>query len=292
MPVRNRLRSTMLRKAFTTNSKVLDSVRNDPILTRRLDSEAQRAYQNTSEHLYGKLTTQQNGVVSIEERPPLLFHPAYDLVADAQEFMTRYSKSLREDHCTLLRRFRAVDAAIKVVGVGSVGTRCFVVLMLDERDRPLFLQVKEARRSVLEDFSTDSQWLNNGERVVAGQRLLQAVSDIFWGWSSSPTGRDYYVRQLRDMKMTANLDTFNASALARYGRLCGATLARAHAKAGGSARIAGYLGTNDAFDLAIGKYAVAYADRVERDYDVFRAAARRGEIPTEVPDSLTETKID
>ncbi len=274
-----------------TFAKVLNAARDDRRLSQQLQAGAQRAYRSTSEHVFAKLTAERNGQVGIEDRPPLLFHPNYDLLAVADEFTKLYTQTLREDQQLLLKRFHAVDAAIKVVGVGSVGTRCFVVLLLDELNRPLFLQIKEARRSVLEDYAGTSPWPNHGERVVAGQRLLQAVSDIFLGWSRGPSGRDYYVRQLRDMKISVDLELFDANALTRYAALCGATLARAHAKAGGSAAIAGYLGTRDTFDVAVAKYAFAYADQVERDYETFRKAAQRGEIVTETAVPLAENAM-
>src|SRR5262249_24694722 len=151
---------------------------------------------------------------------------------------------------------RIVDAALKVVGVGSVGTRCFVVLFAGEQNEPFFLQVKEARPSVLENQvgQPASPWPNHGERVVAGQHMMQAASDIFLGWSRGPNGRDFYVRRLRDMKVAFEVDMFDASTLALYGQLCGAALARAHAKAGRAAQIAGYLGYSDAFDRAVDDY--------------------------------------
>ena len=271
-----------------TFAKVLSSARDDRRLSQHLQAGAERAQRSTSEHVFGKLTAERNGEVGIVDRPPLLFHPNYDLLSAADEFLKIYAQTLHEDQRSLLRRFRAVDAAIKVVGVGSVGTRCFVALLLDELDQPLFLQMKEARRSVLEDYAGESPWRNHGERVVVGQRLLQAVSDIFLGWSRGASGRDYYVRQLRDMKISAELELFDATVMSRYATLCGGTLARAHAKAGAAAAIAGYLGRSNAFDVAVAKYAVAYADQVERDYEAFAEAVQRGEFATETSASLAE----
>ena len=190
----------------------------------------------------------------------------------AKPFLDSYATTLREDVRSLFSRRRFVDAALKVVGVGSVGTRCLVVLMLGEQNEPVFLQVKEARDSVLADPSRPPRWPNNGERVVVGQRAMQAASDIFLGWSHGPNGRDFYVRQLRDMKMSVDVSVMRPAGLNFYGILCGQTLARAHAKAGGASRIAGYLGRSESFDTAIGRYAVAYADQAERDYEAFRRA--------------------
>jgi uncharacterized protein (DUF2252 family) len=271
--------------------ELVEQAKGDRRLQRLLDRDIRRAQTDTSEHVYGKITTIVNGATRFIDRPPLLSHPSQDLHTLGRAFLKRYGTTLREDFRALLGRFRLVDAALKVVGVGSVGTRCYIVLLLGEHDEPLFLQVKEARRSVLEMHAGPSPWHNQGERVVAGQHLMQAVSDIFLGWARGPEGRDFYVRQLHDMKVAAELDQMDASELALYGRLCGAALARAHAKAGQAPPISGYLGSSDAFDDAIDKYARAYADQVERDYESFRAAARSGRIRTETSGSLVETMI-
>jgi len=165
------------------------------------------------------------------------------------------------------------------------------VLLLDEHGEPLFLQIKEATASVLEPHHGPSPWKQNGERVVAGQRLMQAASDIFLGWARGPRGRDFYVRQLRDMKLSAQLERYDPTIFTVYVEFCGEALARAHAKAGQAPTISGYLGKNAAFDEAITNYAVGYADQVERDYETFRTAARNGLIATETSGSLTETMI-
>jgi len=168
-----------------------------------------------------------------------------------------------------------------VVGVGSVGTRCYVALFCGDQDDHLFLQVKEARPSVLEGLVGPSPFTNNGERVVVGQRLMQSASDIFLGWASGVHGHDFYVRQLRDMKITPDLTGYTPRILAAYGHLCGRTLARAHAKSGDAATIAGYLGGANIFDKAIADYAVAYADQVEKDFDTFGATIPAGRFPVE-----------
>ena len=196
-------------------------------------------------------------------------------------FFKSYAKTLRWSSQILFARLRLIDAAFKVVGVGSVGTRCYVALMLGEQNEPVFLQVKEARKSVLAGFAGPSPWHDEGERVVVGQRLLQTASDIFLGWAKAKDNRFYYVRQLRDMKASVDIASMNARALEVYASLCGQTLARAHAKAGGAPRIAGYLGKSQAFEAAIGRYAIAYADRTEQDYESFRHAAASGRIRTE-----------
>jgi uncharacterized protein (DUF2252 family) len=167
------------------------------------------------------------------------------------------------------------------VGVGSVGTRCFIVLLDASHSKdPLLLQIKEAQASVLEPHLGRSRFHNAGRRVVSGQRLLQSASDIFLGWSSE-AGHDYYVRQLRDMKATADLEAVSGADLLDYAALCGWVLARAHARSGDPALIAGYLGKGEVFDEAVAAFAVAYADQTEKDYKVFRAAVRSGRLPAD-----------
>jgi len=272
---------------------IRQAVEGDRQLRRLLDADIKRAQRSTSEHVYGKITMEVAGETRITDQPPLLFHPQFDLLTASREFFDAYAQTLREDHRSLLQRYRLVDAALKVVGVGSVGTRCLVVLFVGEQHEPFFLQVKEARRSVLEHHAGQppSPWRNHGERVVAGQHMMQAASDIFLGWSRGPNRRDFYVRQLRDMKVSFELEQLDARGLTLYGQLCGAALARAHAKAGQTARIAGYLGTSEAFDDAVCRYSLAYADQVERDYAAFQAAVRRGEVETETTGSIIETMI-
>jgi uncharacterized protein (DUF2252 family) len=184
----------------------------------------------------------------------------------------RYRSSLSDERRGLLARFRPVDAR-KVVGVGSVGTRCYVVLLLGERndDDPLLLQVKQATASVLEPYAGRSRYRHPGHRVVNGQRLLQTASDIFLGWTGDGVA-DYYIRQLWDMKGGIHLETLAPDDLAPYGRLCGWVLARAHARSGDASAIAGYLGSSDRFDQAVATFAEAYADQTEADYAAFSAA--------------------
>jgi len=169
---------------------------------------------------------------------------------------------------------------MKVVGVGSVGTRCYLSLYLADEDDPLFLQVKEARRSVLESPRGKSRYQHQGLRVVEGIHVMQAASDIFLGWART-RGHDYYVRQFRDMKVSAEVETFRPSTLVGYADMCGWALARAHAKSGDAAMITGYLGSTVQFDDALAQYSKAYADQAERDYETFQAAIRTGRLSTE-----------
>ncbi len=260
--------------------------------TKQVATDARRAQKQTAEHVFQKVTTKAGGTPRIIDQPPLIYHPqAEGLHVATRAFLMKYAATLREDYQALFARFRYLDAAIKVVGVGSVGTRCFMVLLQGEHSDPLFLQLKEARKSVLQPYVGRSPWQNEGERVVAGQRLMQAVSDIFLGWARGPAGRDYYVRQLRDMKVSLDLESLAAGHLVLYARLCGAALARAHAKAGKAPEIAGYLGSSGAFDDALGQYATAYAGQVERDYETFRDATRTGRLKTETSGTPIEVMI-
>ena len=196
-------------------------------------------------------------------------------------FLQNYFPSVPDDRKGLLARYRILDVARKVVGVGSVGTRCWVVLMQgNEIDDPLFLQVKEAQASVLAPYAGASGYANDGQRVVVGQRIIQGAPDIFLGWGEAD-GHHFYVRQLRDMKGGADLDreTATVEGLPHYSALCGWALALAHAKSGDPAMLAGYLGKSGVIDEAIARFAVSYADQTEKDHKVLAAAARQGRIP-------------
>jgi hypothetical protein len=193
-----------------------------------------------------------------------------------------YRSSVRDDVKALLDRYTYVDAAIKVVGVGSVGTRCLIVLLQGaDEDDLLFLQVKEARRSVLEPYLSVSHYAHHGERVVAGQRLMQSASDAFLGWATGPLKRHYYWRQLRDWKGSADIEQLNERTLLRYGTLCAWTLAKAHARSGDRVAIAAYLGSSARFEEALTTFAMAYADRNEQDFAALAAAAADGRIIAE-----------
>jgi uncharacterized protein (DUF2252 family) len=204
--------------------------------------------------------------------------------------MTR-DVTLPADRRVLIDRYELVDAAFKVVGVGSVGTHSYMTLLMADVDDPLFLQVKQALPSVLEGPTGCATCENNGERVVIGQRVMQSASDIFLGWTRGPQGEDFYVRQLRDQKVAPDLATTTEGSLALYAKLCGQALARAHAKSGKAAEISGYLGSGKNFDYAVSDYAISYADQVEKDYEAFRVAVRAGRFPTETSASAIETAI-
>jgi uncharacterized protein (DUF2252 family) len=243
-----------------------------------------------------KLTRIVDGRPRIISDPPLLV-PIDELLpeqadrtgfaAQLRDLIAKYRRTLETDRRILLEQFEFADMARKVVGVGSVGTRCWIVLMLgrDESD-PLFLQVKEAEASVLSRFVGASKYANQGQRVVAGQRLMQASSDIFLGWQRTEAGldgrpRDFYVRQLRDWKFSLTIETMVPHGMRIYGQLCGWTLARAHARSGDRIAIASYLGGSAVFDKAIARFAAAYADQNERDYRVLVDAVASGRITAE-----------
>jgi uncharacterized protein (DUF2252 family) len=279
--------------ARITFADLLEEAANDPKILKRLRKAVEKATQNTSEHVFHKVTTAVDGKPRIADQPPLLYHgdpSEYDIERDMVPFLANYRSTLPRDRQALFDRFQLVDTAHKVVGVGSVGTRCYVALFAGNQDDHLLLQVKEARPSVLEGRADRTPFANNGERVVTGQRLMQSASDIFLGWSRGPGG-DCYVRQLRDMKLAPNLAGCTPALLAAYAGLCGSTLARAHAKSGDAATITGYLGNGTVFDEAIAHYAEAYADQVEKDYDQFKAAIRAGRFPIETLPSETEQAV-
>ncbi len=219
----------------------------------------------------------------IKDNPPLIFHEqrsrskeARDNVLDA---LNMYRGTLADPYRVLLDRFRLYDIAIKVVGVGSVGTFCAVTLFMAAANDPLFLQVKQANASVLEPYAGKSVYSNHGQRVVMGQRLMQAASDIMLGWTEGMLGgRHFYLRQLHDVKLSVIMETMDSETLRAYAKLCGWTLARAHARSGDASMISGYLGNSGVFDEAVTKFAVAYADQTERDYRELRKAVREGRL--------------
>jgi uncharacterized protein (DUF2252 family) len=251
---------------------------------------AAKARTRDSLQALSKLGERVDGQYRIVSQPPIVvpardLQTTYVLSADQMERAIReqyrgYRASLRDDQRQLLERFQFVDMARKVVGVGSVGTRAFIVLLQgrDQQD-PLFLQVKEATRSVLEGHLRKSRYKQPGERVVRGQRMMQAASDIFLGWTKGvQDDRYFYWRQLRDMKASAEVETMTPVALALYAQICGWTLARAHARSGDPIAIAAYLGEDDQFDRSISDFAKRYADQNELDYQAFADAVRSGRL--------------
>ena len=257
-------------------------------LRQQFDDAISRAQKNTNEKVFYKITQQVMGKFEIMDQPPLVYHAqnVQESLSFVDQFLTSYRDTLQDDRRWLFNQFKAVDVALKVVGVGSVGTRCYVVLLLNSKEEPLFIQVKEARQSVLQPFTAPSQYAHNGQRVVEGQRLVQAASDIFLGWSTGSAGRHFYLRQLRDKKLAPDVEHFDKELLGAYAKLCGRMLARAHAKTGDGGLISSYMGKSDVLDEAISKFALAYADQTERDYAEFLKLIKsgklvKGEEPTE-----------
>jgi len=241
----------------------------------------EKAIRETAEHVFPRITDDADGAPRIKDRPPLVYHPrSYARRSkEIKEIFHCYRQTLPEERRVVLDRYQILDIARKVVGVGSVGTRCAVILLMAGKNDPLFLQFKEALPSVLEEYAGKSRYRNHGERVVTGQRMLQSASDIFLGWTRDDEGRDYYFRQFRDMKMTIEVEDMTKGDWLEYVEICGWTLARAHARTGDTARIAGYLGKNDSFDEAIAKFASAYADQTERDHAALVRAIKAGRLP-------------
>jgi uncharacterized protein (DUF2252 family) len=252
----------------------------DAAVRKRTEANLAKFRTRDSLQAFDKLTHLVDGQRRIISDPPLI-EPVdevvhgieHDQLLDQLRHLVRsYRRTLQSDRRHLLEEFQVADLARKVVGVGSVGTRAWIVLMLGKDDSdPLFLQAKEAQASVLEDFVGHTDRRSHGERVVHGQHLMQAASDIFLGWDRAEgfdgMERDFYVRQLRDWKGSANVETMTPQTLAVYARLCGTTLARAHARSGDRIAIASYLGNGTAFDTAIATFSEAYADQNERDYN-------------------------
>jgi hypothetical protein len=258
---------------------------------RKFQRSVDKARAKDSMRALGKLTTVVEGERRIVGDPPLIVRIA-DLVPPAESeqvqdyvrgLIRMYRRTLSGDRRRLLERFRYVDIARKVVGVGSVGTRTWIVLLLGrDDDDPLFMQAKEAQPSVLEPFLGKSRFGNSGQRIVEGQRLMQAASDIMLGWLRTPgldgVERDFYIRQLWDSKFSPPVEVMSPTTMSAYGELCAWTLARAHARSGDSIAVAAYLGTSDVFDRSLARFAELYADQNERDFNALRDAADSGRV--------------
>ena len=254
---------------------------------KRISKDAAKARGRDSQRALGKLTETVDGRIQILSQPPLLV-PLRDMAADQdpealreliQASFAGYIDTLLPDRSHLLHRFEVLDLALKVVGVGSVGTRCFVVLLRGrDNGEPLFLQIKEATESVLEGHLPQSEFEHAGQRVVTGQRLMQATTDAFLGWSEARSGPQYYWRQFHDMKGSANVAAMDPDQLGYYGAVCGWTLAHAHARSGDGIAINAYLGKGRAMDKAVADFALAYAEQNERDYQAFSQAIADGRI--------------
>jgi hypothetical protein len=240
-----------------------------------------------ADDIFPNLVDSVNGSHFIKDQYPTIFHPkgyAPGQVLDSvKKSLIAYRSSLVPAYQKLFDRYELLDAAIKVVGVGSVGTYCWVLLLSASENDPFFLQVKQANASVLEAYAGKSEFANHGQRIVNGYRLMQPFSDIFLGWTEGELeGRQFFVRQLRDMKISARVNTFNEELMTTYAEWCGWALALSHARSGDPLVISGYMGSGDVFDKAIANFAVSYADQNEKDYAKFRIAIRDGKISAEM----------
>jgi uncharacterized protein (DUF2252 family) len=290
--VRECLRSYRERMHVFATSSILDvwyARIDESVLADLIDGAAVRAARSASASLEKSSdarvcptdATRADGSLAIADEIPKVFHPTDrdDYEAAIRGIVRVYAETLSFERRVLFERFRLLDAAYKVVGVGSVGTRCSVLLFAASTGETLWLQTKEARASVFERYRLPSDFASHAERVVAGQRLMQSSSDIFLGCASAPDGRQFYVRQLHDMKTSPNVDAMDAGDLRRYAGVCAWALARAHARASGrAASIAGYLGRSFAFDDAVAHFARAYADQNQKDFEALGAARDDGRI--------------
>jgi uncharacterized protein (DUF2252 family) len=267
-------------------SKVMASV-HDKVTRARLRKRVQKEEARTvTEHDFPILAEASGGKYVIKDNPPLIHHHQLLDLAESRDNISRvfarYRESLPDDRKVLLDRYQLMDMALKVVGVGSVGTLCAIALMMAADDDPLFLQIKQAGPSVLESHAGKSAYENHGQRVVVGQRMMQSASDLFLGWTHGKEGRHFYIRQLRDMKMKPLVEVFNPTTMDDYATLCGWTLAQAHARSGDPAAIAGYIGKSNVFDGAVMRFSVTYADLAEQDHAAFMQAIRKGQIDVQV----------
>ena len=237
---------------------------------------------SVAEHDFPVLADTASESVTIKDNPPLIYHwqqlGKNEYVANLREGFARYRRSLPEERRAVLDRFEIKDMAIKVVGVGSVGTTCGILLLMAGENDPLFLQIKEANASVLEPYAGKSIYPNHGERVVRGCLLMQSASDLLLGWTEGKLGRQFYVRQLKDMKTKILLELFGLADMIEYAGICGFTMARAHARSSEAALISGYLGQSDSFDKAIAAFSIAYADQSEKDHAALMKAVRKGDL--------------
>jgi len=265
------------------DNKMLITVEHDAKARQKRERSSAEAHASMTRFHYPKITDVVDGHRRLVDRKSLIFHPPAN--SDAEERLNAlFFNAYHDSQPAHLRRlfdrnnYRLMDFAFKVVGVGSVGTRCYVALFLADVKDPLFLQIKEARASVLEPYAGNSEYDHNGQRIVVGQHLMQSASDIFLGWTTGDDGRHYYLRQLRDRKYSVLPDNHEPKEMARYADACGWALARAHAKGGDAAMVSGYLGQSDAFDQALGRFAVAYADQNAADYKALKQAVNSGRV--------------
>lgn len=289
------VRSYRERMAEFSAMRVLDvwyaSVELEKLIPTIEDKEARKRIQkrlakarvrSVLEHDFPDLVTIAGAGPTIKDSPPLIYHLREsgddNFAAIIRKAFADYRETLLEHRRRLLDRYEIKDLAVKVVGVGSVGTACAVMLLMAGGRDPLFLQVKEARPSVLEAYAGKSSYSNHGQRIVIGCQLMQSASDLFLGWTEGRAGRQFYIRQLRDMKIKPLVEVFSATVMIQYAELCGWILSRAHARSGDAAQISGYLGKGETFDQAIADFSIAYADQCEKDHATLERAVRSGQL--------------
>jgi len=268
---------------FSIDAEALIETVEDDIAKQRAHKRAAKARdRDVLDEDFPELVTFEGGKHRIRDNPPLIYHlqgveaEGYDALV--REAFEGYRATLPDDRRALLDRYELKDIAMKVVGVGSVGTRCSIMLLMGGADDPLFLQVKEARASVLEPYAGQSIYPNHGQRVAMGQRQMQSATDIFLGWTGSERGYHLYIRQLRDMKIKPLVELFGPALMNQYAEACGWALAQAHARSGDAAKIAGYLGKKEDFDIAIADFSESYADQNEKDYKALVQAVQKGQL--------------
>jgi uncharacterized protein (DUF2252 family) len=263
--------------------EVVASIADPAVRERALKRLQKERGKSIAEDIFPKLVEQKGDVPVIKDQLPTIFHakhsPPGDIHKAVLSTLAGYRATLAPAYQSVLDRYELRDAAIKVVGIGSVGTACWVLLFMAGEGDPLFLQIKEARASVLAPYAGASAFRNNGERVVQGYRLMQPASDMFLGWSEGAIGgRHFFIRQLRDIKVSPRVEGFGAAEMDLYASWCGRALALSHARSGSSALLSGYMGRSEAFDKAIAAFAMAYADQNEKDHDALERAVRKGKV--------------
>lgn len=268
--------------------KLLPLIRDEQASKRIQKRLAKARERSVAEHDFPELATTAGLAPTIKDNPPTIFHwqeqGHEEHTANVQRAFANYRESLQEDRRLLLDQFKLKDFALKVVGVGSVGTYCAIILLMASEHDPLFLQAKQARPSVLEAYAGKSLHANHGQRIVHGCRMMQSASDIFLGWTEGDAGRHFYIRQFKDMKIKPIVEVFTPNVMNQYAEFCGWALAHAHARSGEPAKISGYLGKSDKFDKAIADFSAAYADQSERDHEVLTKAVRAGKLEVFIED--------
>jgi len=262
--------------------ELVAGIKDPELRTRGIKRLQKERAKSVAEDIFPKLVEHKGEMHVIKDQLPAIFHAEFSPPGDIHKVildtLAGYRATLPSAYQSLLDRYELRDAAIKVVGIGSVGTACWVFLFMAGEDDPLFLQVKEARASVLEPYAGASVFPNHGERVVNGYRLMQPASDMFLGWSEAANGRHFFIRQLRDIKISIRVETFGRAEMDLYATWCGRALALSHARSGNSAMLSGYMGKSDAFDRAIASFSMAYADQNESDHAALDRAVRQGKV--------------